>query len=128
NFQTARRLHTESKGLLSNVKERQNRNIASVTDVRRAELQSILRWENELQSKTNLESLSRTLAQIIGDEKVAQVIPQNLLDLEKRLTNIDQSINEFLTTSRSRLIYDRQELASDANLELAKENLRPAVN
>ncbi len=127
-FQASQRLHKESQLLLKSVNDRKAKNVASNTDVKRAKLQTALRQEDELQTKANLESISLGIARIIGNNKTEILIPQTQLIMEDRLNNIDQNIESFLSTSRSRIIYDKQVLVADANIEIARENQKPTAN
>lgn len=128
NYETARRLHLEGLRLLTNVKDRRQKNVANDTDVKRARLQTALRKEEEIQSRLNLEALSQSILRITGSDDFLVLMPKTVLQFEDRIKNLDQDINEFLDMSRSRLIYDRQVLASDAAVEIAKENLKPSAN
>lgn len=128
NYSTAQRLHQESVLLLNNVQRRMKRNIASSTDLNRARLQVALRKENELQSKVNLETQSQAILRMTGLEYGSIVIPETTLEMGNGLENMDIGISQFLSSSRSRKIYDKQEIVALANLDFEKQNLKPAAN
>lgn len=127
-YQTSQRLRKESETLLGNVQKKLQQNIASGTDFKRAKLQKAQRSENELQSKINMESLSSGILAILGEPQNSILLPETVLNIEERLTNADIDMERFLRVSRSKLIYDKQENINKKNLELVRENLRPAAN
>lgn len=128
NYQSAQRLKKESELLLNNVRKKFNQNIASGTDLKRAQLQTALRTENELQSIANLEALSLGIARVLGVQNSSPFRPEITLNLEERLTDINVDIERFLKVSRSRIIYDKQEDIQAADLKIVKENLKPAAS
>lgn len=128
NYQTSQRLKKESLLLLDNVQKKFRQNIASGTDVKRAKLQTAQQTENALQSRANMEALSSGIQRVLGENKSGVLVPQTILNMEDRLTNIDIDIEKFLRKSRSRLIYEKQEAVAAGNLKIVKDNLRPEAN
>lgn len=128
NYQTSQRLKNESQKLLRNVQKKLQQNIASNTDLKRVKLQTAQRAENELQSRINMETLSSGILTVLGETRRTILLPETVLNMEDRLTNINIDIEAFLKASRSRIIYDKQEAINKTNLKLVKENLRPEAS